>query len=126
MRLLAQTFLTHRQMGESEAYYRMFPMLHLKDSNIKTLFVRTGFRSKRHKYLCAVDSEQNKSLSCETAYIIKGREQAGNFVEKTSVHDLYEHRPSCIEKTSLSQLQLCMRTFHISRKVLYLLKEHQK
>ena len=34
LRYMTNTFLTHRQMGESEAQYRMLPHLHLSESNI--------------------------------------------------------------------------------------------
>ena len=51
MRLLAQVFLTHRQMGETEAYYRMLPGLHLKESNVKAIFVQSAFKCNRHKYM---------------------------------------------------------------------------
>ena len=38
MKTIKDTFLTHRQMGEAEVYYRIFPELHLKDSNAKTVY----------------------------------------------------------------------------------------
>jgi hypothetical protein len=48
---LKDTFLTHRKMGECEAYYRVLPALHLKDSNIKCVFVTSGFPENRSKFL---------------------------------------------------------------------------
>ena len=44
MSLVKNTFLTHRQIGESEAYYKLFPHLHLCDSNIGAVFIPTGFK----------------------------------------------------------------------------------
>ena len=41
--LVVQTFLTHRQIGESEAFFKILSNLHLKWSNIEALFVPTGF-----------------------------------------------------------------------------------
>ena len=38
-RYMAHKFLTHRQMGEAEVYYRMLPHLHLSESNIKCKFL---------------------------------------------------------------------------------------
>ena len=49
--LVAHTFMTHRQIGESEAYFRILPHLHLKGSNIETLFVPTGFKQNRSRFL---------------------------------------------------------------------------
>jgi hypothetical protein len=43
MRCLSQAFLSHRQIGESEAYYRILPQLHLTESNIKCIFLAGGF-----------------------------------------------------------------------------------
>ena len=42
MRQVANIFLTHRQMGESEAVYRLIPSLTLSMSNITCQFVATG------------------------------------------------------------------------------------
>ena len=47
LKVVKNTFLTHRQMGESEAYYKLFPSMHLADSNIGTVFVGTGFNKSR-------------------------------------------------------------------------------
>ena len=33
--LVSHTFLTHRQIGKSEAYFRILPHLHMKESNIQ-------------------------------------------------------------------------------------------
>jgi len=75
MRLMADAFLTHRQMGESEAYYRMFPSLHLKESNMKCIFVQTGFKSNRHKFL-----QQTKYLGGDhDGFLVEGREAMGKY-----------------------------------------------
>ena len=39
LRTLQKAFLTHRQVGISEATYRLLPGMHLKDSNITCIFV---------------------------------------------------------------------------------------
>ena len=36
MTLVANTFQTHRQIGEAEAFYKLIPNLKLKDSNVTT------------------------------------------------------------------------------------------
>ena len=41
LNIIKNTFLTHRQMGEAEAIYRLLPSLHLKESNLATKFVPT-------------------------------------------------------------------------------------
>ena len=43
LKRIKSVFLTHQQMGESEAYYRILPHMHLKDSNVEAVFAPTGF-----------------------------------------------------------------------------------
>ena len=43
LRLVKDTFLTHKQMGEAEATYRLFPSMHLTDSNLGSIYLHTGF-----------------------------------------------------------------------------------
>ena len=49
--LVVHQFLTHRQIGECEAYFRILPHLHMKHSNIEAVFVQTGFEQNRSKFL---------------------------------------------------------------------------
>ena len=48
---LAQAYLTGREMGESEAYYKLEPSLHYKQSNVKTVFITSGFPQNRYQFL---------------------------------------------------------------------------
>ena len=41
LRQMANTFLSHRQMGEAEAVYRVTPDLHLTETNVKCVYVQT-------------------------------------------------------------------------------------
>ena len=47
LRKLQSAYLTHRQMGASEAAYRVISNMKLKDSNLVCTFVATGFPEKR-------------------------------------------------------------------------------
>ena len=118
MRLSALTYLTHRKMGESEAYYRIFPFLHLKESNIKCTFVQSGFESKRHKFLIPAYTTKNENdcnepsgEECDTVafshkFLVEGHESKGAFIEKPSVHDHYKRRPLYLEKMRLAQFAI--------------------
>ena len=44
MNIVKNTFLTHRQAGECEVYYKLLQFLHLTDSNITSTFLPTGFK----------------------------------------------------------------------------------
>ena len=54
LKLVINKFLTHRQIGESEAYYRILQSLHLKSSNTQCKFVQTGFKKKSKCFLAEV------------------------------------------------------------------------
>ena len=47
MKLIANTFLTHRQIGEAEACYRLLPNLVLKNSNVACQWLSIGKRPFR-------------------------------------------------------------------------------
>ena len=66
MRTLANTFLTHRQVSEMEAYYRIFPDLHLCSSNIGTVFVAGGFPEDRRVFFSRVNKEDKDNSDHES------------------------------------------------------------
>ena len=100
--LVAHQFLTHRQIGEYEAYFRILPHLNMKHSNIEAVFVQTGFKQNRSKFLRKLtDLEADK---CANKIKIENRK--GIFTEKPSLIDKYERRdllenPENIEITYL-------------------------
>ena len=63
MRALANEFSSHRQVGESEAYYKLFPELHLTQSSVKTVFVAGGLPHKRSVFLRKVNKNKEKDES---------------------------------------------------------------
>ena len=54
---MANTFLTHRQMSEAEAYYKILPHLKLKYSNVATIFIPTDKKELRSKFLMKLDKD---------------------------------------------------------------------
>ena len=54
---MANIFLTHRQMGEVEAYYKIFPSLTLKYSDTGTIFIPTDKKELRSKFLQKLDED---------------------------------------------------------------------
>ena len=63
MRALANEFSSHRQVGESEAYYKLFPEMHLTESSVKTIFVAGGFPEKRSVFLRKINKNKEKADS---------------------------------------------------------------
>ena len=85
---LANTFLTHRQMGEAEAYYKIFPHLTLKYSNIDTIFIPSDKKELRSKFLVKLDETDPNFIK---GVEVKGGKE-GIFMEKPDVIDKYCRR----------------------------------
>ena len=86
--LVENTFLTHRQIGECEAYFRIIPNLNLKSSNIEAMFIPTGFKKNRSRFLKRVSEEEAKK--CEDVIVLEDRK--GLYIEKPSLLDKYTRR----------------------------------
>ena len=85
-------FLTRRQVGEAEVYYRFFPWLHLVDSNIMCEYVPTGFKENRSRYLKRVE----EGKKAKNPIKIEGYEN--DFEEKEGMIDKYLRRPKILHK----------------------------
>lgn len=96
---LMNTFISHRQMGEAEAVYKIFPDYHFRDSNLSTIFIPTNRRNDRHKFLIRVDDDPQ--YIDITTVNIPGRE--GKYIEKYDIVSKYERRPMDIENICLAQ-----------------------
>ena len=46
MKTVASLFLSHRQIGESEAIFKLLPNLHLKHSTVAVVWVATGKKAE--------------------------------------------------------------------------------
>ena len=57
LKALREAYLTHRQVGASEAAYRAIPALKMKDSNISCIFVTTGFPNNRSVFFKKLKDE---------------------------------------------------------------------
>ena len=112
MKYLVETFLRTRQMGESEAIYRLLPQLHLSDSDIKCVYVATGFPWNRSTFLVkqskdklVENEDEDESLRPrEDTIQLPGRE--GNFKAAVSVHEKYAARPKELEHICLAQFAI--------------------
>ena len=45
-------------MGEAEAIYKLMPNLKMKDSNVGCVFLQTGTKEERSKFLMSVDNDR--------------------------------------------------------------------
>ena len=117
LKSLKEAYLTHRQMGASEAAYRVIPNMKLKDSNITCTFVTTGFPENRSVFYRKMaendheivedheDSEEaNQDGPVEDSVQIQGH--SGKFQKSITVIERYAARPSCLESMSLAQFSI--------------------
>ena len=88
MILVMNTFISARQMGECEAYYKIMPDLHLKDSNVATVFAPTSKKELRSKFMIRVDEDEEYNGREKKKILDKD----GWFVEKYDVIDKYIRR----------------------------------
>lgn len=101
MKAIKNTFLTHRQIGESEMYYRINPEMHLKDSNVKCVFVSTAQPDNRSRFLQKVNEDERKFLDESQLVHIDGKD--GSYKVKESIIDKYIKRPLPLSKMCLMQ-----------------------
>ena len=106
MYALGQAYLTSREMGECEAYYKLDKNLHFKQSNVRTIFIGSGFPQNRAKFLrkCVSEADASRGIS------VDGHD--GKFLESESHHCKYAMRPTFLERICLCQF--CMRHTQLS------------
>merc|ERR1712105_254112 len=101
MRKLKDVFLRNRTMGEAEAFYRLFPDLHLKESNLKSVFVPTGFKENRSKFLNKVPEDLENSYDKSLLVCVEGKES--KYIEKSSILEKYLDKPDILKDMCYGQ-----------------------
>ena len=120
---LKQAWMKYRQIGCSEAVYRLLSALHLISSNISCIFVASGYPENRSVFFQKVNDNSEKIVELDNSFEedhdedsedelidnddekkpvkIAGRD--GKFKEAISIHDRYAKRPDYLEKMCLAQ-----------------------
>ena len=89
MKLIANTFLTHRQMGEAEATYRLLPSMLLKKSNVTCQWVSLGTKDDRSsRWKKATETELNSGR-----LVIQLDGHDGYWYEQQDMWSKYLRRP---------------------------------
>ena len=81
---MADQFMTHRQVGEAEACYKLFANMNLVYSSIATIFVPTEPKGQRRQFLQRQDPESGQGFKVE--------DKEGLFLEKPDLISKYERR----------------------------------
>ena len=105
MFVVMNTFITVRQMGEAEAYYRILPELHLKESNSTAIFVPSCRKKDRSKFLKAVQGDEIH----HNQVVVEVEEREGLYVESYDMVDKWYRRPNHLEDLSFSHFAKMFR-----------------
>ena len=120
---LKQAWMKYRQIGCSEAVYRLLSALHLISSNISCIFVASGYPENRSVFFQKVNDNSEKIVELDNSFDedqdedsedelidnndekkpvkIAGRD--GKFKEAISIHERYAKRPDYLEEMCLAQ-----------------------
>ena len=99
MRLVANTFLTHRQIGEAEAVYRLIPHLTLTMSNLRCQFVSLGPKDERSvRWTQATEEEIKSGLE-----VVQIANREGFWFEQPDFWSKYLRRPDDLKKMCFAQ-----------------------
>ena len=100
MKEVANTFLTHRQIGEAEAVYKLLPNMLLKNSNVACQWLAVGKRSEMSKRW-KLASQDMIEKNMQGLIKIQGRD--GLWFEQADMLQKYLRRPTKLESISASQ-----------------------
>ncbi len=105
MKLLMNTWIKNRQMGEAEAVYRLTKDFHFRDSDTKCVFVQTCQRSERSKMLRNVTDKPGYE---HIPKVKVENHKEGVYIEQYDINSKYERRSiedyPILEHLSLSQM----------------------
>ena len=100
MHVLKRSYMAKRQIGLCEAIYRACPKLCLKKTNVRCIFVASGFpKNITHvlKKVCDTEDQENEADSSEEhddddAKVIQLDDRNGNYIQSVSILDKYKGR----------------------------------
>lgn len=112
MKLLMNTWIRNRQMGEAEGVYRLIREFRFRDSDTKCIFVQTCPRGERSKFLTNV---KDKPRYANLPKVEVQNHPGGEYVEQYDVNSKYERRdregnPE-LEDLSFSHMSKMYRAF---------------
>ena len=106
MKVICNTFLKSRQMGEAEAVYRLIPNMNLRGSNVTCQWVPTEPSSERSKrFRKATEAQMNSGID---VFKLDGHE--GLFFEVKDIYSKYLRRPKVLENICFAQFAKMFRS----------------
>ena len=99
MKLIANTFMTHRQIGEAEAVFRLLPNMLMKQSNVACQWISVGRRSEQSKrWRLATEKDIENDIG-----LISIKDRDGLWIEQNDILSKYLRRPDVLELISAGQ-----------------------
>ena len=95
MRKVASAFLTHRQIGEAEAFYKLLPDLLLKNSNVTCKWLFIGNQTDKYKRMKRADENEDDKAK---KHLIKIDGVEGLWYEQPDMLSKYKRRPDALER----------------------------
>ena len=92
MKKIASTFLSHRQIGEAEAFFKLLPDLLLKNSNVACQWLFIGRKEERHKRMKKADENETENKN-----LIKLEGLDGLWYEQPDMLSKFKRRPDELE-----------------------------
>ena len=111
MSVMANTFLTHRVIGEAEACYRLIPSLNLSMSNVTTTFINTNTDEEKSKRFRKATQEHIDA----GVHLIEIDGHEGLWYETHDMMSKYVRRPDVLKDISACQF-LRMYDTHSKKK----------
>ena len=148
LKILARTYLNHRQVGIPEAIYRLLPFMKLCKSTIGCKFVATGFPQNREVFFVPIkesnkeneealltsdneddnleeDESMPRAVNESEIFEIEGK--PGKFKAGVSQTDQYANRPSILEDMTLAQfIALYSASSRTSKKITWILDKDKE
>ena len=108
MKLVANLFLTHRQIGEAEAVYRLIPSLTLSMSSIACQFVSTSKKEERSlRWRRATEEQLQSGIRTK-----KLENHDGYWYEQPDMWSKYLRRPNSVKDISFAQFAKMYKGFN--------------
>ncbi len=107
MRQMENTFLSHRRIGEAEAYYRLTPDMHLSESNVKCVYGQTGWPETRYLHAENVSSNLSDPKCVDDPAVFEIDDRIGLYKESTTLLSKYERRGAVDNLDKLCFAQFC-------------------
>ena len=106
-RQMANVFLSHRRMGEAAALYRVTKSMLLSNSNVKCVFVQTGWPESRYAYAKKVSNDENDPRFIDDESVFPIKDRIGLYRESTSLMNYYEMRSPDNNVDKMCYAQFC-------------------